>query len=523
MNDRIAGRFDEALANLPDYLGQHILISVVALAIGIGVSLPLAIYAVRSSWFRMPLLTLASVVQTIPSIALLALFYPLLLGLSALTTWAFGFGFSALGFLPTILALTLYSMLPIVRNTVTGIEGLDPAVLEAARGIGMTPRQSLWRVELPLALPVIIAGVRTSTVWVVGIATLSTPVGQTSLGNYIFTGLQTKNWTSVLFGCILAAILALLLDQLIALLESAATKRTTSRALAALAGLIIVIGGGLAPALYRPTADVVIGAKSFTEQFILADVIRRQLDDENYTARVREGLGSAVIFDALAADDIQVYVDYTGTIWANAMQRTETPSAETVLDEMTAWVQAEHGILCLGPLGFENAYGLAMKRERAEALNITTIDDLARHAPDLSIGGDFEFFGRPEWEAIRSTYGLEFAERQQYQSTFMYSAVDSGDVDVISAFTSDGRIAAYDLVVLDDPRQAIPPYDAVLLLSPQAAADPVILRALRPLIGAIDDPAMREANRIVDVDGESIGVAAEFLRGEIDDDGSPGP
>lgn len=523
MNDRIAGRFEEALANLPDYLGQHILISVVALGIGIGISLPLAIYAVRSSWFRMPLLTLASVVQTIPSIALLALFYPLLLGLSALTEWAFGFGFSALGFLPTILALTLYSMLPIVRNTVTGITGLDPAILEAARGIGMTPRQSLFRIELPLALPIIIAGVRTSTVWVVGIATLSTPVGQTSLGNYIFTGLQTKNWTSVLFGCILAAILALVLDQLIALLESAATKRSARRAIGALVGLFIIIGGGLAPALSRPTVDYTIGAKSFTEQFILAEVIRQQLTDQNATARIREGLGSAVIFDALAAGDLHIYIDYTGTIWANAMQRTDTPSAKAVLDEMTRWVETERGILCLGPLGFENAYGLAMKRSRAEALNITTIDDLARHARGLSIGGDFEFFGRPEWEAIRETYRLDFAERQQYQSTFMYSAVDSGDVDVISAFTSDGRIAAYDLIVLDDPRQAIPPYDAVLLLSPQAAADPVILRALQPLISAIDDEAMREANRIVDVDGQSISAAAEYLREVIDDNRSPAP
>ena len=143
--------------------------------------------------------------QTVPGLALLALFYPLLLILSAWSLQWFGVGFSAFGFLPSVLALALYSMLPVLRNTVTGLQGVDPAILEAAQGVGMTPRQSLTMVELPLALPVIMAGVRTAAVWVIGTATLSTPIGQTSLGNYIFTGLQTQNWVFVLFGCVAAA------------------------------------------------------------------------------------------------------------------------------------------------------------------------------------------------------------------------------------------------------------------------------------------------------------------------------
>src|SRR5262249_15313422 len=153
-------------------------------------------------------------------------FYPVLLFLSSFTQSAFGFGFRALGFLPALLALTLYSMLPVLRNTITGLEGVDPAAKMAARGVGMTPWQSLTLVELPVAAPVIMAGIRTAAVWVIGTATLSTPVGQTSLGNYIFTGLQTENWVFVLFGCVAAGGLALVIDRLLALVEDSFADRS---------------------------------------------------------------------------------------------------------------------------------------------------------------------------------------------------------------------------------------------------------------------------------------------------------
>ena len=213
-------RWSEALAHLPDYLGNHVRVSVTALALGLAVSLPLAIIARNRPLLRGALLGLASIVQTVPGLALLALFYPLLLALAALSLSWFGFGFSAFGFLPAVLALALYSMLPVLRNTITGLQGVDAAILEAAQGVGMTPRQSLFSVELPLALPVMMAGIRTAAVWVIGTATLSTPIGQTSLGNYIFAGLQTQNWVFVLFGCLAAAVLALAVDQLLALIEN---------------------------------------------------------------------------------------------------------------------------------------------------------------------------------------------------------------------------------------------------------------------------------------------------------------
>jgi osmoprotectant transport system permease protein len=495
--DSLDPRIAEALELLPNYLGQHVILSVSALVLGVGLSLPLAVWGTRRPRLRWLLLTAASIIQTIPSLALLALFYPLLLALSALTEGIVGDGFSALGFLPSLLALTLYSMLPILRNTVAGIEGVDDRIREAARGVGMTPKQSLFQVELPLALPVIMAGVRTSAVWVIGTATLSTPVGQTSLGNYIFTGLQTLNWILVLFGCVAAALLALSVDQLLALAERALAGRRRGQLIVAAAVLGAVLLASAIVPFARPQGAYVIGAKGFAEQYVLAALIEQRLDEAGLSSELRSNLGSAVIFNALAAGDIDIYVDYTGTIWTNYMQRSDAGTREFVLAEMRDWVGATYGIAVPGALGFENAYALAMRRDRAEELGILTIEDLSRHAPRLVVGGDLEIFSRPEWRALVDSYGLSFAEQRTMQANFMYPAVVDGEVDVITAFSSDGWIALYDLVVLEDTRNAIPPYDAVILVSPIRAGDEALAHALAPLVGAIDVAAMREANLMV--------------------------
>jgi osmoprotectant transport system permease protein len=487
-------RISEALARLPDFLGGHVLVSVTALVLGLAVSLPLALWARRRPAWRGVLLAVASIVQTVPGLAMLALFYPLLLALAALAARTVGVSFSALGFLPAVLALALYSMLPVLRNTVTGLDGIDPAVKEAALGVGMTARQSLGMVELPLAMPVIMAGIRTSAVWVIGTATLSTPIGQTSLGNYIFSGLQTQNWVFVLFGCVAAAVLAIAVDQLLALMENGLRRRKSPRVALGGIGLALIVAVALVPAWSRSASRYAIGAKTFTEQYVLAALIEQRLAAAGLPASRREGLGSAVVFNALSGNDIDVYVDYSGTIWANQMHRTDVKPRAEVLAEIAAWLPAHGGVKLVGELGFENAYALAMPRKRAQALGIRTIADLSRHAPNLVAAGDYEFFSRPEWAALRDTYHLAFREQRSMQPEFMYQAAGAGEVDVISAYTSDGLIAKYDLVVLDDPRQAIPPYDAILLVSPRRADDAALIDALKPLIGAIDVKVMREAN-----------------------------
>ncbi len=470
---------------------------------------------------RWPSLLVASLVQTIPSLALLALFYPLLLALSAVTKGAFGFTLPSLGFLPSLLALTLYSMLPILRNGVAGLTGVDPAIVEAARGVGMTDRQRLFQVELPLAAPVIMAGVRTAAVWTIGAATLATPVGQTSLGNYIFSGLQTENWVYVLFGCGASAGLALAADQLLGLIERGLAHRSRWQVWAGAAGLIagtlvalapiVSFGGAGAPARY------VVGAKNFSEQYILAELIAGRLQHAGATVERKEDLGSAFAYSALKTGVVDAYVDYSGTLWANVLHRTDSPGRQSVLDQLTAELKRRDGVIVLGSLGFENAYALAMRRSQAEALHIRTLDDLASHAGELTFGADLEFLSRPEWASVKTAYGLRFGKTAEYQPTFMYRALTSGQADVISAFSSDGRIAADDLVVLDDPRHALPPYDAVVLVAPKRANDQRLLGVLKPLIGKIDVAAMRAANLTVDRDTDkaSPAQAAQALAAKL--------
>jgi osmoprotectant transport system permease protein len=486
-------RWSEALAHLPDYLGNHVRVSIAALALGLVVSLPLAIVARNRRVPRGALLGLASIVQTVPGLALLALFYPLLLALANLSLAWFGFRFSAFGFLPAVLALALYSMLPVLRNTITGLNGVEPAILEAAQGVGMTPRQSLLQVELPLALPVMMAGIRTAAVWVIGTATLSTPIGQTSLGNYIFAGLQTQNWVFVLFGCLAAAALALGVDQLLALIETGIRNRSRVRVALGGAGIAALVAATLLPSMARSPSAYIVGAKTFTEQYVLSALIAQRLRASGLTASLREGLGSNVIFDALASNDIDAYVDYSGTLWANQFHHTEIRPRQQLLDELKTTL-AQQNITLLGELGFANAYALVMPRKRAEALGIHSIADLASHASSMSMAADYEFFSRPEWAGLQKAYGLSFRAQRQMQPDFMYAAVASGEVDVIAGYTSDGLIAKYDLMVLDDVRHAIPPYDAIVLLAPKRASDQALRAALQPLLGAIDISAMREAN-----------------------------
>jgi osmoprotectant transport system permease protein len=498
-----------AFARVPELLAQHLLLAFSALLLGLVVSLPLAVLSSRNKTVGRIALGFASLVQTIPSLALLALFYPILLWLSALV----GGGIPALGFLPSLLALSLYALLPILRNGVTGLANLDPAVIEAADGMGMTRNQRLWLVEAPLVAPMLMAGIRTAAVWTIGAATLSTTVGQPSLGDLIFAGLQTQNWTLVLAGCAAAAGLALAVDALLGLAEVGIARRRRGLVWASLAALLVAAAIALAPAWPAARGTVTIGAKGFSEQYILARLIGHRLEAAGYKVRYREGLGSAVAFGALASDDVDVYVDYSGTIWANQMKRSDVPPRAAIVDGVAQWAKANHGVTLLGSLGFENAYAFAMRGEDAKQRGIASLSDLARQADELDFATDVEFLDRPEWAAVRRAYGLNFKSAHPYQPTFMYRALASGEADIISAFSSDGRIAADKLAVLTDPKGAIPGYDAILLLAPRRAADLRFQAALRPLIGAIPVEKMREANYLVDrdMDKQSPDAAARWL------------
>ena len=284
---------------------------------------------------------------------------------------------------------------------------------------------------------------------------------------------------------------------------------------AALAGLGIIASAWS----LRDAEDdrVVIAAKSFSEQYILARLVGQRLEQAGYSVEYRDGLGSAVVHNALTTGAVDIAFDYTGTLWTNQLERSDNPGREEIYRTIVEWENDTTGTLVLGRLGFENAYALAMREDRAREMGIATIDDLSRVAGRLTIGGDVEFFERPEWIAVRDAYGLDFARQRNFTSTFMYDALTGGEADVISAYTSDGRIAADRLIVLEDSKGAFPSYDALLMISPKAAQDARLVETLRPLIGAIDVEMMRAANFAVDrlENKQSPAQAARMLARQI--------
>ncbi|MGN6107882.1 MAG: ABC transporter permease/substrate-binding protein [Kofleriaceae bacterium] len=522
------------IAGVPPLLASHLELVLLSIGIAVAISVPLAIAVAGRPRIAAPIVAVAGVIQTVPGLALLALMVPLLA-----RTGGLGLGLSPFGFAPAAIALTLYALLPILRNAILGLRGIDPAIVEAALGMGMTRGQLLRGVQLPLAAPVIAGGVRTATVWTVGAATLATPVGQPCLGNYIFAGLQTRNWPMLMVGVVVAAVLAIALDGLLAAAERALAGRPRRRTwgpaiglgalIAVVIGVLPRLGDGHEPAVRQgapaiaragerpPVARMRIGAKTFTEQYVLVELLRARLARAGIAVEIVASLGSTVAFDALVAGDLDAYVDYSGTLWTTHMKRAAGAPRWQVLAEVEGWLARVHQVRSLGSLGFENTYALAVRRELADRLGLRRLDDLARHAGELSLGADYEFLGRPEWAAVRTAYDLRFARATSFDPALLYDAVARGDVDVISAFSSDGRIAAYDLVVLDDPAGALPPYDAMILLGPRVAGDRRVVCALAPLRDAIHVAWMQQANALVDreVDKQPPAAAAAWLAGQI--------
>ena len=507
-------KFGQQFETLPERLGGHIGLSLAALVVGVLISIPLGIFISSRPKAEGFFVTIASIIQTIPSLALLALMV---------------FAFGKIGWVPAWLALILYSILPMLRSTVTGMQGIEPAYLEAAKGIGMDDQQTLFSVQLPLALPSIVSGIRTASVWVVGAATLAQPVGATSLGNYIFVGLQTWNIVAIFFGCLFSALLALAFDQLLRGLEIAASKRNI--ALASFIGALIVAlamspfvlkavgagerssrlasGGSLNIGSDKFDTPIVVASKNFSESYILMQIIRAKLEEQGLPVETKDGMGSTIVFNALCDGDVDCYVDYTGTIWANHMKRKDTVTPIEMVVDVATFLRGEHGVVSLGSLGFSNDYVFMMRPEDASRLQINTLDDLAKHAKQLKVAADIEFFGRPEWASVRDAYGIEFQEKLTMEPTLMYGAIENKNVDVIVAFRTDGR--TINLSVIDDPKSALPPYDGLLLVSQRLARSHKAMKALRPLVQSISSEKMREANAMVDVDEQPIKETANWL------------
>jgi osmoprotectant transport system permease protein len=379
---------------------------------------------------------------------------------------------------------------------------------------------------------VILGGVRTATVLVVGTATLVTPVGGQCLGNYIFAGLESLNYASTVFGCVLAALLAVVLDQLVRLLEVAARTRSRRLALAAGVALGLVLAGGLAGPVARAFGGAgkpaVVSSGPFTEQHILNEVLARELEGAGLRVDRRTGMSEGIQFLALFHGEVDCMVNYTGNVWTLVMKETEVADPETTRRETARYLKERYGVVCLGELGFANNYAFALPRRKADQWGVRSLGDLARYAERRARGGgrplriaaDTQFFTRPEWRQVKEKYGLkeDHVEAVAMDQTLMYEAVagERAQVEVIVAYTSDGRVPRKDLVLLEDPERAIPPYDAVLLVSAKAYAEkPELVKALRPLVRAVPLQTMREANYQVDAEGRLARQAAGWLLGRV--------
>ena len=507
----------ERMPELGFLTGQHLVLTGVSTGLAIAIGLPFGILASTRQWLRATVLGSIGVFQTVPSLAMLAILLALV---------------GKIGAVPAIIALTIYALLPIVRNTVTGIEGVPPEVVEAARGIGMTRLQQLIKVQLPLAMPVIIAGIRTAAVVGVGIATLSAFIGAGGLGQFINRGLALSNTQLILLGAIPAALLAVVVDGVIAATawgmepvrhrkKHSLKARLKSVALG-MPLLLVALGvytavGSRSPAANHASKTICIGSKNFTEQIILGELMTQMIGAHTDLAVDRRfNLGGTMIcHEALAAGAIDLYAEYTGTGLVAVLKRPVESDANSVFNMVRTEYKKQFKLEWLEPFGFNNTYALTVRKSDARDKVWQTISDLATSADTLRAGFTAEFSERADgYPGVRKAYGFGFAKVHDLEPSLMYQAVANGEVDVICAFTTDGRIAAYDLQPLDDNRRFFPPYFAAPVIRSDFLQHHFEVRGvLARLAGVLDDKTMQRLNFEVDEKGRHPDeVARDFLR-----------
>jgi osmoprotectant transport system permease protein len=483
-------------AELLGLLQQHVVLVLVSTLVAAAIGIPAGVVAARRPRAGRAILVLVNVAQTIPSLALLGFLLPLPL-------------IGGIGPRTALVALSLYALLPIVRNTLTGIRSVDPAVIEAGIAMGMTPRQLVWLVELPLALPAIVAGVRVATVIGVGTATIAAAIGAGGLGEYIFRGLSMVDTTTILAGAVPAAALALAADGTLAFIErrlrsGTAAKRPALVAAAAalLLSIVVVATGG------RTSAEaVVVGSKNFTEQVILGELIAQAIESEGSPVVRKLNLGGTFVCDrGLRTGDLDLYVEYTGTA-VTAVFHESVPHDSGVALERARELYARAGISVLAPLGFNNTFSILVRAKDAQTFGLRAIDDLRAVAGRWTAAFGYEFLQRDDgYQGLIKAYELAFAQQPKAMDlSLIYQALAQGQVDVIAGDATSAQIEALDLAMLSDTRRYFPPYDAVpVVRTASLLRNPAIGRALTRLAGRISEQDMRALNKAVDVDREDV-------------------
>jgi osmoprotectant transport system permease protein len=494
---------------------EHLWLVALSTGIAILIGVPLGVALTRYPALSKPILGFANIMQTVPSLALFGFLIPLNLYL---------FGIRILGGIgaqTAVVALVLYSLLPIIRNTFTGISSVDPAIREAGRGMGMTSRQLLFQVEIPLSLGVIIAGIRVATVISVGTATIAAAIDAGGLGRYIFRGLRMNDNALILAGAVPAAIIALVADLLLGRIEllfnQGLAGRINLRRVAWVSGLALLLTVSGAVAFYSGTRGdrVVVGAKDFTEQIILGEMISQTIEGSTGMHVTRRfDLGGNLAHEALLAGEIDLYVEYTGTALMALLKQPPVTDPAEVYRRVKQQYAAKWNIEVADPLGFNNTFAILVRGEDARQRALRSVSDAAKIAPQWRAGFGQDFMSRSDgYAGFAKTYGLHFEEIREMDLSLTYRALAENQVDLIAGNSTDGLIERYGFVQLEDDRRYFPPYDAVpVVRQGRLQQHPELRDVLRKLRGILSVEEMRKLNYAVDGEQrQATDVVREFL------------
>jgi len=507
----------ERKTEIIDLLLQHIQLTIFSILIAVAIAIPLGIIIVRYRKLSAPIIGITNVVQSVPSLALLGFLIPI-----------FGIGSK-----PAIIMVVMYSLLPIVKSTYTGLTNIDPSLIEAAKGMGLTETQLLLKVRFPLAMPIIMSGVRISSVTAVGLMTIAAFIGAGGLGYLVFSGVSTVNNNMILAGAIPACFLAILLDLIIGKVEDVVVpvgiRNTPIKVrkknsilgnkkfkLGALILALVLIVSSVALSFIKSKDTIVVGSKNFNEQLIMGDMVASLIESKT-KIKVERKLnlgGTAVVFSAIKSKNVDIYVEYTGTGLVNILKKPTLTDPNKVYNIMKTDFDKNYDIKVMNPLGFNNTYVIAVEQEFAKKNKLDGISDLAKISPTLNAGCTMEFTNRTDgFPGLQKAYGLKFKNVKGIDGGLRYTALEKGETQVLDAFATDGLLQKFNLKLLKDDKSFFPPYYAVPVIRGETLKKyPELEGILKLLENKISDKTMRELNFRVDNGEQSRVVAEEYLK-----------
>ena len=479
---------------------EHIKISFLALIIALLIAIPLGIYLSYHKKIAEIIIGITAILQTVPSLALLGLLIP----------------FVGIGGVPAVIALVIYALLPILRNTYTGITEVDPVYMLASRAMGMNELQQLIKIQIPLAMPVIMAGIRTATVLIIGTATLASLIGAGGLGSLILLGLDRNNNSLILLGAIPAALLAVLFDFILKKFEKADWKKIL---VCIFAVMVLFFAGNIGADKMMKKNKLIIAGKLGTEPEILINMYKILIEEnmDNIDVELKSGFGkTSFVFNALKSGEIDIYPEFTGTaVFTFLKENPVNNDAAEVYSQAKKGMAEKFDMIYLSPMKFNDTYALAVPQKFAEENNLMKISDLEKIKDKIKAGFTREFNDREDgYKGLKKLYGFELPDIKEFEPKLRYVAVQNGDINLIDAYSTDSELAKYNLVVLEDDKKLFPPYQGAPLLRKDTLKKyPQLETILGKLQDKITDAEMREMNYEVGVDGKRAeDIAREYLK-----------